>query len=107
MPEFPEELASCTGFQWDAGNAEKNWELHGVTQGETEEVFFNRPVQIAPAKEVQQEQRYAALGQSTKGRLLSVVFTIRGTLIRPISVRDMHRRERRIYESQEGQDQES
>ncbi|MGH7571924.1 MAG: BrnT family toxin [Gemmatimonadota bacterium] len=100
MTEFPYELANCTGFQWDAGNADKNWEQHGVTQGETEEVFFNRPVQVASAKRTRQENRYAALGQTTGGRLLTVVFTIRGTLIWPISVRDMSRRERRIYERQ-------
>lgn len=98
MPDFPDELAECTGFQWDVGNSGKSWERHQVTQGETEQVFFNRPVRIAPAKEVQQERRYVALGQSSAGRLLTVVFTIRGTLIRPISARDMSRRERRLYE---------
>ena len=98
MPEFPDDLADCTGFQWDAGNSGKNWERHQVTQGETEQVFFNRPVRVAPAKEVQREPRYAALGQSSAGRLLTVVFTIRGTLVRPISARDMSRRERRLYE---------
>ena len=30
------------GFQWDAGNAYKIEEKHGVTQGEAEEVFFNQ-----------------------------------------------------------------
>lgn len=101
MPTFPDELAECTGFQWDAGNSGKNWERHRVTQGETEQVFFNRPVRVAPAKEAQQECRYAALGQSSGGRLLTVVFTIRGALIRPISARDMSRRERRLYEQKE------
>lgn len=101
MAAFPDELAECTGFQWDAGNSDKNWERHGVTQGETEQVFFNRPVRVAPAKDVQQEARYAALGQSSAGRLLTVVFTIRGTLIRPISARDMSRGERRLYELKE------
>ena len=38
------------------------------------------------------------LGQTNAGRPLAVVFTIRGTLVRVISARDMSRRERRIYE---------
>ena len=101
MAAFPDELAGCTGFQWDAGNSGRNWERHHVTQGETEQIFFNRPLRVARAKEVQQERRYAALGQSSAGRLLTVVFTIRGTLIRPISARDMSRRERRLYEPQD------
>lgn len=101
MSAFPDDLAGCTGFEWDAGNALKNWEQHGVSQGEAEQAFFNRPVLIAVAKGTRRERRYAALGQSTDGRLLTVVFTIRGTLIRVISARDMSRRERRVYGRQE------
>lgn len=102
MQGFPDELARCSGFDWDAGKADKSRERHGVTQGESEEVFFNRPVLVAadPAHS-QTEPRCAALGQTSGGRLLTVVFTIRGTLIRVISARDMSRRERRRYEQEE------
>jgi len=96
---FPDDLAECTGFQWDAGNAGKNWELHQVPNAECEQVFFNRPIRVAPdAKHSRQEPRRAALGQTNGGRLLSVVFTVRGTLVRVISARDMSRNERRLYE---------
>lgn len=99
MPGFPDELADCTGFEWDSGNADKNWERRGVTQGGSEQIFFNRPVLVAPdLTHSQAEPRYAALGQTSEGRLLTVVFAIRGTLIRLISARDMSRRERRRYE---------
>ena len=99
MSRFPEELAECTGFQWDAGNADKNRERHGVMQGECEQVFFNRPVLIAPDwKHSGEERRYAALGQTSQGRMLTIVFTVRGRLIRIISARDMSRRERSLYE---------
>ena len=99
MPGFADDLAQCTGFQWDAGNADKNWDLHQVSQGECEQVFFNRPLFVAPDIEhSQREPRYAALGQTNAARPLAVVFMIRGTLVRVISARDMSRRERRIYE---------
>ena len=99
MAGFPDDLALCTGFEWDDGNAEKNWTLHGVSRGEAEEVFFNRPILVAPdAKHSQKEKRYAALGKTNGGRGLTIVFTIRGSLVRVISARDMSRRERRIYE---------
>ena len=99
MPGFPDDLAECTGFQWDAGNAGKNWDLHQVSQGACEQVFFNRPLLVAPDVEhSEREPRYAALGQTNAARRLVVVFTIRGTLIRVISARDMSRRERRMYE---------
>jgi uncharacterized DUF497 family protein len=56
-------------------------------------------VLVAPDREhSQDEPRFAALGQTAGGRLLTIVFTIRGTLIRVISARAMSRRERRMYE---------
>ena len=69
-----------------------------MSQGECEEVFFNRPLVVAPdVAHAEREPRYAALGQTNAGRRLAVVFTIQGTLVRVISARDMSRRERRIY----------
>jgi uncharacterized protein len=99
MAEFPDDLRDCTGFHWDAGNAAKNWDLHRVSQAECEQVFFNRPLLVAPDEgHSQGERRHAALGQTTSGRRLAVIFTTRGSLLRVISARDMSRRERRIYE---------
>jgi len=99
MAGFPDGLSKCTGFQWDAGNADKHWELHRVSQAECEEIFFNRPILVAPDDEhSQKEPRYAALGRTNAGRRLAVIFTIRGTLVRVISARDVSRRERRVYE---------
>jgi uncharacterized DUF497 family protein len=99
MAELPGELANCTGFDWDAGNATKNWDLHRVSQAECEQPFFNRPILVAvDASHSAEERRYAALGQTIAGRRLSIVFTIRGRLVRVISARNMSRRERRLYE---------
>jgi uncharacterized DUF497 family protein len=99
MDEWPGELTMCTGFEWDAGNIDKNWERHQVSAAECEQAFFQRPVLIASDPEHSQtEPRFAALGHTAAGRLLSIVFTTRGTLIRVISARPMSRRERRLYE---------
>lgn len=95
-------LKACTGFDWDQGNLLKNWDRHQVAATECEQLFFNRP--LAAASDVthsQQELRFYALGQTDAGRRLFVAFTIRRTLIRVISVRDMHRKERSVYESHE------
>ena len=43
------------------------------------------------------EARYFAFGRTDGGRLLTVVFTVRGQLLRVISARPMSRRERRGY----------
>ena len=92
-------LAECTGFDWDEGNLEKNWETHGVAFWECEEVFLNRPNLVrGDPQRSRAEARYYALGRSDSGRLLFVAFTIRRKLIRPISFREMTAKERRNYE---------
>jgi uncharacterized DUF497 family protein len=99
MAPLPDELAVCVGFEWDRGNIEKNWDRHRVTRTEAEQAFFNRPIVIVPdERHSKSERRYALLGQTNDGRALTEVFTLRGKLIRVISARDMHRRERRFYE---------
>ena len=47
----------------------------------------------------QSERRFHALGVTASGRRLHVTFTLRaeGTLIRVISARDMHRKERAFH----------
>jgi len=94
------DLERLTGFDWDAGNARKN-EKHGVSTAESEQVFFNQPLLLlADAKHSKQELRFHALGRTDGGRLLHITFTLREQFsrIRVISARDMHRKERGIYE---------
>ena len=89
-----------TGFDWDEGNARKSAETHSVSQGEAEQIFFNEPLLLLPdRKHSDKEQRFHALGKTQDGRLLHVSFTLRdgGKLIRVISARDMHRKERMFY----------
>ena len=94
------DLAAIIGFDWDDGNARKN-EKHGVAQAEAEEVFFNQPLLLLEdIRHGGQELRYHALGKTHHGRRLHIKFTLRedDTLIRVISARDMHQKERNIYE---------
>ena len=89
-----------TGFDWDEGNARKN-DKHGVTQAEVEQVFLNAPLLLADdTKHSRIEPRFHALGRTDFDRRLHITFTVRGngTLIRPISARNMSRKERAIYE---------
>ena len=91
-------LGACTGFDWDEANAPKNWERHRVTPEEAEDIFFNTPLIVrGDVRHSKRELRYYALGQTGAGRHLFVAFTIRGSLLRVISVRDMSRRERDAY----------
>ncbi len=91
----------CEGFQWDEGNAEKNWIRHKVTKNECEQMFFNKPFVVADdPKHSRAERRWFILGRTDFGRLLFGVFTIRENLIRVISARDMNKNERRAYYEQ-------
>lgn len=94
------DLDGIIGFDWDAGNARK-YEKHGVSQSEAEEVFFDARLLVTPdlAHSIA-EARHHALGTTLAGRHLHITFTLRatGTRIRVISARNMHRKERQIYD---------
>jgi uncharacterized protein len=94
------DLSKIIGFEWDEGNARKN-EHHGVSMAEAEQVFFIAPLLVLPdARHNETEPRFHALGKTIEGRRLHITFTLRDAdqLIRVISARDMHRKERVIYE---------
>jgi uncharacterized protein len=94
-------LDQITGLDWDDGNSRKSADKHDVSQAEAESVFFNDPlIVIEDARRSETEQRYHALGKTAQNRLLHITFTLRqnGTMIRVISARDMHRKERKAYE---------
>lgn len=87
------------GFEWDEANRTKNWLKHRVSTRECEEVFANIPLKIGDDPvHSGLEKRYTALGHTNTGRLVSVVFTIRGGKIRVISARNQSKKERRTYE---------
>jgi uncharacterized DUF497 family protein len=92
--------ALVVGFDWGAGNARKSVDKHGVSQAEAEQVFFNEPLlALEDERHSLAEPRFHALGRTNDGRRLHVTFTLRGSnsLIRVISARDMHRKERAVY----------
>lgn len=93
------DLSKITGFDWDDGNARKSSEKHAVSMAEAEQIFFNDPLLLLEdAKHSQSESRIHALGKTDEERLLHITFTLRGEKIRVISARDMHKKERKIYE---------
>ena len=87
------------GFDWDAGNRGKSLKKHGVTDHESEEVFFDEKKKIF-TDELHSgvEERYILLGQTKQMRMLFVVFTKRKNMIRIISSRPLDRKEKQLYE---------
>src|ERR1039457_1392912 len=94
------DLAKIIGFDWDDGNARKN-EKHGVSMAESEQVSFNAPLLLlGDMKHSGKEPRFHALGKTDETHLLNIACALRedGEKIRVTSARDMHRKEREIYE---------
>jgi len=93
-------LKSAKGFKWDEFNARKNLIKHHVRPSEAEQLFFNEPLIVnRDVGHSLLEPRYYVLGRTDAGRLLFAAFTIRKERIRIISIRDMSRQERRIFQS--------
>ena len=95
------DLDQIAGFDWDDGNSRKSADKHDVSQAEAESVFFNDPlIVIGDARHGETELRFHALGKTAQNRLRHITFTLpqNGTMIRVISARDMHRKERKVYE---------
>jgi uncharacterized protein len=88
-------------FEWDLANASKSLQKHGVTCPEAEEVFTER--RSIPLGEQYEppspEPRFGVLGETAKGKLLFLAFTLRNRRIRVISARPMNERERKFYAS--------
>ena len=88
-------------FEWDPEKAAKNLAKHGVSFGEAETVFGDPWGRITTdPRHSAEEERYALLGQSREGRLLTVMFAERADAIRLISARRATPRERRDYEKE-------
>lgn len=87
------------GFQWDKGNIDKNLQKHGISNNESEQIFFNEPLIVAGdiIHSTSDEIRYFALGKTNSNKQLTVIFTIRENLIRIISARLMSKKEKEIY----------
>lgn len=98
MGELDDLVGGLDGFDWDAGNSDKNWLRHEVRGAEAEQALLNTPLVVnVTSRHGAAEPRFIALGQTDAGRPLTVVFTVRGTRVRVISARAVSKAERKIY----------
>lgn len=86
-------------FEWDAEKAEDNLRKHRVSFKEGVTVFNDLFLATMPDPEhSDEEERNVAIGFSSSGRLLVVIYTERGNRTRLISCRKATPAERSIYE---------
>ena len=83
---------------WDLRKAAANLEKHGVSFEEAASSLDDRLAIVrADHDHSEFENRFVLIGESDEGRLLTVVFVVRGEAARIISARRSTRAERRIY----------
>jgi uncharacterized DUF497 family protein len=86
-------------FEWDQNKAKSNLAKHGVSFEEAATVFGDAlSLTIPDPAHSQVEERWIVLGWSNQRKLLVVVHTERGDIIRIISARLASRREHKQYE---------
>lgn len=97
------DLAGIKGFDWDKGNLE-HIKKHKVLYTECEEIFSNKPLIVNKDEAHSQlEERFRAFGQTSQGRSLTVIFTIRENEIRVVSARDQNKKECKEFEEVGGE----
>lgn len=91
------------GFDWDRGNSSK-CQKHRLSIPLIESLFADPLAVIADAVCSHKERRFCAVGQTSQGRSVFIVFTLRRRgdeqFIRPISARYMHKKEIETYEKE-------
>ena len=70
-------------FDWDEHNT-KHLAAHEVTPAEFEQVMNNEPLDLG-CDVIDDEQRFRSVGISDSGRLLLVVWTVRGEMVRAVT----------------------
>lgn len=85
-------------FEYDPQKAQTNRLKHGVSFAEAELVFFDLLAIHDVDPDAIGEERFIAVGMGNLGRLLVVVYTMRGGEIRLISARRATRNEAKAYE---------
>jgi uncharacterized DUF497 family protein len=88
-------------IEFDPDKAARNPLVHdGVTFEEAREVLLDPCVLTREDGDAEGEQRFVSLGMGAQGRVLVVVWTLRGERIRLISAWKANQPQRRRYEQQ-------
>lgn len=88
------------GFDWDQANID-HIAKHGITPDEAEQVVHNDPVDLTLQLR-DGEERTPQVGETNAGRILVVITTWRGRLIRVVTAFPANVALRRLYATQRG-----
>lgn len=70
-------------FEWDLNKELENIKKHGVDFTEAQEVFIDpKVIHLEDEKHSHEENRFYAVGETTKGRIITVRYSFRENKIR-------------------------
>jgi uncharacterized DUF497 family protein len=90
-------------FEWDPRKAALNFRKHGVSFAEAATCLSDAGIVMGhDLSHSQAEDRYVAIGKSSEGRVLTLIFTLRKDkdgekIFRIISARQASKKERNAY----------
>jgi uncharacterized protein len=90
-------LENRSKFEWDCANLAHIAE-HGITPEEAEQVILNRPLDLGTQLR-NGEERTAQIGETDKGRVLTVITTMSGKKIRVVTAWPANKSYRRYFGS--------
>ena len=89
-------LPDAIGFEWDTFNA-AHIARHGLQPVDVEQALANHPVTIRSVVAETGEERWFTMGPNAAGRLLAVVWTMRGARVRVVTAYPAGKRLQRDY----------
>ena len=84
-------------YQCDPNKAKSNLKKHGVSFDEAYTALLDERALVMSDPDCEDEERFVLLRLSDKGRLLTVIYTMRGNTPRLISARKSTDREKKHY----------
>jgi uncharacterized DUF497 family protein len=85
-------------YEWDPQKSIANLRKHGIGFADAVAVFEDEGALTREDTHAEEEFRFVTLGRDGFGRLLVVVYTHRGDILRIISAREATAKEVRTYE---------
>jgi uncharacterized DUF497 family protein len=76
-------MESLSEFDWDENN-EQHLAKHGISRSDAEDVLSGNHILLEYQTEGN-EQRWIAVGATRAGRIITIVFALRGEAMRPIT----------------------
>ena len=89
-------MPSFVDFEWDDNKRAANAEKHGIDFADAVKIFDD-PQRLTFRASHRSEERFLSIG-AMRGRIVTVVFTLRGDKVRIISARHARKSERAQYE---------